>query len=297
MKRNDEKKELAARKLVAWLTTILACAYLVYKLCAYDQWEQLGASLAEADAVAWTCGVVALLLMPLNMLLEAWRWQFLMGNLSLREAQRQVYFSKLAGQLTPYQVGEYPARGLLIRDTPWSEVISKGIVGSVTMTLAIILVGIVPLLIWLGDGRWQTDWVLYGLILLSVIQLALLLPRLLRRWIELNYRMLFVSVGQSLLRYMCWCVQFALVLCLFGMAPMAEWLVLIPVYYLLVTVAPTVSVAEAGVRGAVAIFVFGSVEAVLAGVLLWAINSLLPILVGSFVDKNAKIFGNLKKNA
>ena len=273
---------------IAWGITLLAYAYLAYRLLTYDSWGELASNLRNADATAWLCGLAALLLMPLNMLLEAWRWQFLVGDLPLREAHRQVYFSKMAGQLTPYQLGEYPARGLLMADRKWSEILSLGVVGSMTMTMAIILVGMVPLILWVGEDRWTPQWGTIGLLVLAAVALTVALPWLLRRWVTVDSRMLFGSLGQSVLRYLCWCVQLALVMRLFGLPLSAGWLIQIPVYYLLITIAPSTSVVELGVRGATAIFVFGSAEATLAAALLWAINSLLPMLIGTFVRKNAK---------
>lgn len=272
----------------AWAITVLAYGYLGYRLYIYDGWTELGNHLSKADTAAWLCGLLALLLMPVNMLLEAWRWQFLMGDLSLREAQRQVYFSKMAGQLTPYQLGEYPARGLLMEHARWAELLSKGVVGSMTMTLAITLVGILPLAVWLSDGRWRPEWMTVVGLMLAVVALTAALPRLLRRWIRVDSRLLMGSLGQSVVRYLCWCLQLALVLRLFHMPFSTEWLVLIPVYYLIITIAPSIAAAEAGVRGAAAMLVFGTAEATLAGILLWAINSLLPMLIGTFVNKNAK---------
>lgn len=272
----------------AWAITVLAYGYLGYRLYIYDGWTELGNHLSKADTAAWLCGLLALLLMPVNILLEAWRWQFLMGDLSLREAQRQVYFSKMAGQLTPYQLGEYPARGLLMEHARWAELLSKGVVGSMTMTMAITLVGILPLAVWLSDGRWRPEWMTVFGLMLAVVALTAALPWLLRRWIRVDSRLLMGSLGQSVVRYACWCVQLALVLRLFGMPFSTEWLVLIPVYYLIITIAPSIAAAEAGVRGAATIWLFGTAEATLAGILLWAINSLLPMLIGTFVNKNAK---------
>jgi D-alanyl-lipoteichoic acid acyltransferase DltB (MBOAT superfamily) len=59
----------------------------------------------------------------------------------------------------------------------------------------------------------------------------------------------------------------------------------LPIYYLLVTITPNVPIAEVGVRGAWAIVVFGSMNAALAGVLLWVINTLLPCLGWFFFRK------------
>ncbi|MBO4454770.1 MAG: hypothetical protein J5761_06925, partial [Paludibacteraceae bacterium] len=58
------------------------------------------------------------------------------------------------------------------------------------------------------------------------------------------------------------------------------------IYYLLVTITPNVPVVEVGVRGAWAIFLFGTPNAALAGMLLWAINTLFPCLVWPFWRKN-----------
>lgn len=273
---------------ISWVLSIAAYAYIAYKLWTYDDWSSFVAHLSHASWKGYLCGVLAVGLMPLNMLIEARRWQYLMGGISIGEAQRQVYYSKIAGQLTPYQLGEYPARGLLMKERAWSEVLSMGAVGSMTMTMTIVIAGAVPLVLWLSEGRWCVEWWTVGLMMAGVIGLTLWMPRLVRRWVKIDYSTLFRSIGQSLLRYFCWCVQLGLVLCLFGLTPSVEWWIQIPVYYLLITVAPSVSVAELGVRGAAALLVFGSAEATLAGVLLWGINSLLPMLIGTFVKKNAK---------
>ena len=117
-------------------------------------------------------------------------------------------------------------------------------------------------------------------------------PSLLQRWTVVSHKLVAISLAQSLVRLLCWCVQLGLVL--WALDP-----VLIPlyrdtvipkffVYYLLVTITPNVPVAEVGVRGAWAIIVFGTMNAALAGVILWLINTLLPCLIWPFLRKNTK---------
>ena len=73
------------------------------------------------------------------MLLEAWRWYTLMQeHISFADAHRQVYYSKLAGLITPWRLGEYPARALISNNAQPSTILSMGAVGSATMTAAII---------------------------------------------------------------------------------------------------------------------------------------------------------------
>ena len=111
------------------------------------------------------------------------------------------------------------------------------------------------------------------------------------------------SVGQSLLRLLCWCVQLALVVWALGgiggiggietIGGIGEPGVLSfigksAVYYLLVTITPNVPIVEVGVRGAWAVVVFGTMNAALAGVILWAINTLLPCVAWFFIRKKQK---------
>ena len=297
--------------IIEWGVAIAACGYLVWRLATYDDYASLVTSLRAMGWKEWGAIVLCVALMPVNMGIEAWRWRTLMnGDASLngangemidwREAQRQVYYSKLAGLVTPWRIGEYPARGVLIveslklRDersgevesekSIWSKVLSMGAVGSATMTVAIIIAGVVAGMI--SNFRFMIYD--FGFSYIAAITFVLILlgvalyfaPRLLRRWAEVSHRLVVVSIGQSLVRLVCWCVQLALVLYALGAISYQPSVISsLFIYYLLVTITPNVPIAEAGVRGAWAIVVFGTVNAALAGVLLWGINTLLPCLI------------------
>lgn len=212
-------------------------------------------------------------------------------RLTFREAQRQVYYSKLAGLITPWRLGEYPARGVLMSDPVWPRVLSMGAVGSATMTAAIVIAGVVALAFSPAVMTQLGDSYLYALaaaVLVLFIAFALA-PKALKKYAEVNQQLLFRSLGQSLVRLLCWCVQLALVLYALG-AVTGDGLRItnLFVYYLLVTVTPNVPIAEVGVRGTWAIAVFGSMNAAFAGVLLWVINTLLPCISWFFIRKKYK---------
>lgn len=283
--------------ILEWAIALAAYAYLAYRLAVYDDYASVGASLRAMGAAQWIALAACVLLMPVNMLLEAWRWQTLFNvpmyegrrNISLREAQRQVYYSKLAGLITPWRLGEYPARALLVPDQT-ARVLSLGAVGSATMTAAVILLGVTglffcpPVVAQTGNGY------LYALVAVTLvlgIGLACA-PRWLRRYADnIRPRLLLVSLAQSVLRVLCWCLQLALILYAFGfcLSTLGETVFLLPIYFLLITVTPNIPVVEAGVRGAWALFLFGTPNAALAGVALWVINTLLPCLAYPFLRK------------
>ena len=300
--------------IVEWAVALAACAFLGYKLVTFEDYPALWESLRSMVWQQYLALGLCVALMPVNMAIEAWRWRTLWNGdatlngangeaneltderLTIKEAHRQVYYSKLAGLITPWRLGEYPARGVLITNERmnelgseriWPRVLAMGAVGSATMTFAIVLAGVPAIMAngeWLmANGEW---WIAVGVILLLLVVGLALAPRLLRQYAEVSYGLIIKSVGQSLVRLICWCVQLALVLWAleaFSFQPSAISSLFI--YYLLVTITPNVPIAEVGVRGAWAIVVFGSVNAAFAGVLLWVINTLLPCLGWFFFRK------------
>jgi hypothetical protein len=227
-------------------------------------------------------------------------------QLSFREAQRQVYYSKLAGLITPWRLGEYPARGVLMservneftnegvneltNESIWPKVLSMGAVGSATMTAAIVLAGIVGLMCSPAIFEWLGGSYLYSL-LAAVVALGilfLLMPKALKRYAEVNQTLIWRSVGQSLVRLACWCVQLALVIWALGgleILDIPEILGKSAIYYLLVTITPNVPIVEAGARGAWAMAVFGTMNAAFAGILLWVINTVFPCIIWPIMRK------------
>lgn len=312
--------------IIEWAIALAACGYLVWRLATYDDYVSLLAGLRAMNTTQWCALIASVLLMPVNMTIEAWRWRTLMNEGESRvesqdvigwaEAHRQVYYSKLAGLITPWRLGEYPARGLLMQKnslsqekeqvsskTLWTKVLTMGAVGSATMTIAIVIGGLIGLAVVgspvnLGDN--------YIIILLGVLVGAVLLiaagwkirtvllssyssPSVHRR---LTVGIICKNIAQSIVRLLCWCVQLGLLLyALDGIVGGTEitgltgLTGLTAIYYLLVTITPNVPIAEIGVRGAWAIAVFGTPQAAMAAVILWVINTLLPCVGWLFLRK------------
>ena len=291
--------------IIEWAVALAACVFLGYKLVTFEDYPALWESLRGMAWQHYLALGLCVALMPVNMAIEAWRWMTLWNEgvkeltnerltnerLTFKEAQRQVYYSKLAGLITPWRLGEYPARGVLMgermneltNERIWPRVLSMGAVGSATMTAAIVIAGVVALAFSPAIRTQLGDSYLYALaavILLLAIAFAFA-PKALKKYAEVNPQLLFRSLAQSFVRLLCWCLQLALVLWALGAVTGDGLRVMgygLPIYYLLVTITPNVPIAEVGVRGAWAIVVFGSMNAALAGVLLWVINTLLPCL-------------------
>lgn len=269
---------------------VLAYAYLGYLLITYDYYPQLLSHFAAADCLMWFCLLFCLLLMPLNLLLEAVKWRCLLQGLvsmSLGESVRQVLKGLQGAFLTPARLGDYPARVTRIADSGiWPKAIAMGFVGSAALTAMNILGGVIALLASsISLSGLDSCWVL----IISIVS-ALLLMGLTVCFLKSAS---LPVIGWSALRYLVYSLQFILVLRFVGVD--VEWpmlFVLVPIYYMLVTVIPAVPAADPAIKGSVSALVFSCVTTnvapiALAAVLLWAVNTVIPMLFGMFWQNDA----------
>ena len=301
-------------KVVKWLIVLLAYGYLAYQLATYDDYATLWTTLnfklsTTLNSKLYTLHLLAfaLALMPINILLEAFKWRYLNRDIeamSLREAQRHVYIGFIGAFLTPYRVGDFPSRAMCLKDkSRWGEATVMGFVGGVALTLVIVLIGLLPAVFYFNQtpAWWQVLLAIVGCLFVGLLAPYFLQKHSLNSKLSTEgrnetatlhsklYTLNFIAAaGWSLLRYVVFGLQLYLVLRWVGVAitPM-EALAAIPFYYLLVTITPNMPIADVGIRGSWAIFVFGRYGEVplitAAVVVVYVINTLLPMVVGSIL--------------
>ena len=302
------------------LLTVAADGYLVYRLVVFDGYAALADNWGMAGSGQLVCLLVAVLLVPLNVVCEAWKWQTLLHDvepIGIREAQRQVYYGYVGAFVTPYRAGDYPARVMLLSDSSaWSAAVALGLVGSVALLVVEVCLG-VPAVVLLAGYETGIDVHKVLIATAVVVALIVLVPVCLKRlaqceWRNEQLRRMFGALAQltgqrfmkvvviSLLRYVIWAVQLTLVLRFCGVVlTPVQLLLAIPTYYLLLGVVPSVPVADVAVRGSLSIVVFGVFSPNTAGIaiaitIIWVINTLLPMVVGTWVgtgNKNPVIEG------
>ena len=285
------------KKVLQWGIALAAYCFLGYTLCTFEHYSDFALFFSGASGRHYVALVVCLVLMPLNLLLEAWKWQTLLKPvevIGIGEAMRQVCYGMAGAFVTPYRIGDYPARMLLLRDkSHYVPAMTLAVVGSVALTAVILMLGIPAFALSFTDfqgyftGNGQTYLWLVSLLLGVVLLVLAIVPFMGKRY-GIKYSDCGIILLQSLLRYFCFSLQLWLILyaCGVALSPMVS-VVSIPLYYLFVTVTPNMPIADVGIRGAWAVFVFGQymhdVQAsiILATTCLWVINTLLPVLFGA----------------
>lgn len=302
-------------KIIQWLLVIVAYGYLAYRLAVYDDWQSLSDQFSNAGWWQYLCLIAAVILFPLNILFEAIKWRYLMQDiepLTLREAQRQTYFGFIGAFLTPARLGDYPARvSMMHNKNNWLEAVTLGFVGTLALAFLQVLVGMpscILLLEKVGGMRWVEILCLavFLLQLVIIVFYPVLSEKLVVKTKEgrirntllllsrFSHKRFFVTLLYSLMRYVVYCFQLWLVLEFCGIhLGLSDALIAIPAYYLLVTVTPSVPIADAAVRGSWSVVIFSvftdNIPAIaIAAILLWMLNTILPIIVSSLLPKHSE---------
>jgi hypothetical protein len=113
------------------------------------------------------------------------------------------------------------------------------------------------------------------------------IDNVLRAMTEITYPVLIKVSLTSIARYAVYSLQYFLMLRFMAVDITSfQALILIPINYFLISVTPSVSFSELGIRGAFAMLLLGAVTtntvgAAMAAVTVWAVNYIIPVITGS----------------
>jgi uncharacterized membrane protein YbhN (UPF0104 family) len=308
----------AAHPLLPWLLRLLisltALSYVTWRV--WQERETLTLSQQWLQAPFWLG--VALALLPINLGLEAGKWRILLRNgefcCSLGQALRAILAGAATGIFTPNRLGDYAGRLLPLPPGHrlWAAVYTFVCrIAQMAITVALGALGLALLHDRFALPAWletSYPWWLGIAGLLGLIgTLGFLWPRPLQLWLSriplpesMMWRareaLISLSVptvrrvwGLSLLRGMIFLGQYAALLMAFGFegSPLLA-LALASITLLIKSLAPSIALAELGVRESVALAVMGLAQVsapviVAATFALFLINLILPALAGLLV--------------
>ncbi len=285
-------------KLSKTYNTLIRSAILVFTFFyLYEQLfykHDLSSFLKSIETVTkaphfWVLTTVVVLLLPVNLLLESRKWQFLMQKLekvSLLGALKAVLAGVSVSIFLPNRVGDYLGRVFILKKADRLQATLATILGSMAQWLTTVLFGLTSVAFFLP--RWITPdnslnrWAFAGLIFSIILVAALLVFAFLNfsvfsvllknisgraynkiaHYSEVfswyNARELLYVLVISMLRYLVFSMQFFLLLRIFRIhIGYFDAMMVIGLIYLLMSVIPTIALSEIGVRGSVSLYVFG----------------------------------------
>ena len=255
--------------------------------------------------------VVAVALLPVNIVLESIKWQTALRNtvsLPFAKALSSVLFGYTGAFITPNSVGEYPTRALLLPEGSRTQAVAMGFVGSIVQTMVVAACGFVSLFFFVQNT--DSSAIDYSKILVAMVLLLLLAVVFVSKIHSVGVFMqksrfgfvrkignglYYTTVSQlvklitvSLLKYFAFSTQFLLILVAFGLdITVIEAIVAVNVFYLFLTFTPLINIFEVAVRSSWAILIFGrysvsSISIIAASTMFWVMNFCLPTFVGLF---------------
>lgn len=270
---------------------------------------------------------LVVLMMFLNWFLEALKWRFLIAKIekiSIKRSIRAIFSGITVSAFTPNRVGEYGGRVFCLEKADRIQAVLITVIGSMAQLLTTIIFGSIGIL-YLSDYKSELalffDNVSFAfpvlafiLVLLNFVLLLLFLNAsvfsnvlakisYLKKFKKYSEVFSFYSVSDlskvlfySIARYVVFTTQFFILLQLFDVSINYEdAIIFIMSMLFIISVIPTIAITEIGVRGSVAVLLFGLVSSNTIGILsatfvLWIINLLLPSLIGIVFIFTLKFF-------
>ncbi len=267
---------------------------------------------------------IAVLLMPLNWLIETVKWKYLIRRIekiTILKAFKAVLSGVSFAVISPNRIGELAGRVFILKNENRGKAVFSTAVGSLSqlfITLFIgLLSGLIVIFFYPVHLQIMTSEQLFYLKIVSLASslFALLLLFNLKYFVSFAKRLkintkfidyievlseyskleLFKVLILSLVRYLIFSLQFILLLSFFDTGiSIREAFIGIGLTYLLSSLIPVLSILEVGVRGTAAILFLGMFSENIPGILsatavLWLINIAIPSVAGAIIFYRTKI--------
>ena len=271
--------------------------------------------------------VIVILMMFLNWFLESLKWRFLISkieNLTIKRSIRAVFSGITVSAFTPNRIGEYAGRVFCLEKADRIQGVLITVIGSMAQLLTTIIFGLLGILllpnlmpkfdILLSEIVFAYPIMLFIVVLLIVLLITLFLNasifsvvlskfQFLSKFAKYNQVFSFYNFSDllevllySIARYIVFTTQFFILLRVFEVNIIYnEAIILIAVMLFVISIIPSIAITEIGVRGSVALFLFGLVSSNIVGILsatfvMWVINLLLPAMLGTIFIFTLKFF-------
>lgn len=231
---------------------------------------------------------IAILLIPANVLIESFKWQYLISKLehvNIWNSVKAVLTGITVSMIMPNRVGDYLGRVFILKKADRLQAVLSTILGSMSQLITTIIFGLIAIIFsypeYINIEGSINAWLYIGTIFLIIITIAIslftylnfsvvaeILKKISGPYAEkidkyasvfswYNSRELLKVLLLSMLRYMIFSLQFFLILKFFDVPvsyPIS--MMLVAVVYIFITLIPTIALTEIGVRGSVSLFVF-----------------------------------------
>lgn len=302
---------MAIKLRKSFLYTLKTGLFILICYAFYQQWSRIdwNETIAIVD-IQWNYFLLAALLVFVNWGLEWLKWYFIVKNITELPSRSVLVKSLLAGIatgfITPNRLGNFLGRILFFSKSKALYLTLGTLYGNLAQFLATVIFGCVGLYQiggnLLTDNYSQSAIAVSTVVMIIAIIVYALGPFLYylewRRFKRMKNVLLKLSsmaksnalplLTFSVFRYLCFVLQFTLLIIAFGGAYSQEIITAIHLVFLVTTLTPNLLFGKLIVRESAALFVLGSFidplsTVLFASVSLWVINLGIPALFGYII--------------
>ena len=290
--------------LLVKLLIVGSAFYFIYsQLVNNDEldWEKFIILFRKNQSVS---GIIFILLLSvLNRFFEILKWQNLVSYLhkiNLPESTQQVLGALTAGLFTPNGVGEYAGKALFFEKSKAKKIVFLNLICNGIQMILSIVFGTIGFWV-LGYGLWVLG------ILLSAFAFCLLgfglkkikikgysIEKLIHKINEIPKAIHQKNIFLAVCRYLIFSHQYYFLFLAFDVdLPYLTMMATIASVYFLASSLPTFQFLDFAIKGSVAVYFFGILGVnewivVFISTLMWFLNVVLPVIIGSYYVMNFK---------
>ena len=299
---------------IKWFVFIAAYSFLVYKLVVFDRYKDFIDRWNEIPPTQFLWLIPVFILIPINWFLEAEKWKKLVSKfqyISISTACKSVLSGIITGFFTPNRIGDLIGRLMYLDKNNKAKGFTVSIVNSLTQNLIICFYGLPAAILFFFDRNELMNksvmsyllfllafCLVFGLIYfltpsiyckISSSKIPTKISHLFSHLSNYSFSELINILLITNIRYFVFCTQFYLILIFFGTnLSVMQAFIAIPLNYLFVTFTPSIAFSEAAVRSSYALIFIGAfseneISIILAGVSLWVLNFVIPMIAGSIL--------------
>jgi hypothetical protein len=244
-----------------------------------------------------------LLLSVLNRFFEVLKWQNLVSyihRITLFDATKQVLGALTAGLFTPNGIGEYAGKALFFDKSQAKNIVFLNLICNGIQVIISILFGLLGLW-YLGFGKWVfllltivLGFGILGFGLKKVRIKGYSIEKIFSKINEIPKKIHRKNSYLAVCRYLIFSHQYYILFLAFDVQlSYFTLMATIAAVYFLASSLPTFQFLDFAVKGSVAVYFFGLLHVnewivVFISTLMWFLNVVLPVLIGSYFVLNFK---------
>jgi hypothetical protein len=256
---------------------------------------------------------IVFVLMILNWTTEAVKWRYMIRKVEMISTKRslEAVFSGLTVSFfTPNRIGEYAGRVFHLKEGRRMQATFITVIENCSQLLVTIITGSIACIFYM-KAYLEIDWWIFYILRFMLFAFVVfcivlyfnldLFEKIFQRFHLSEYwkkiihvfalyskRELMMVLILSGVRYIIFSLQFYLLMRIYGSSfPLLPCMMMISMTFFVMSIVPTFTIAELGIRGAVSAYFFGKITIDVLPVLnatfsLWLVNLAIPALIGAF---------------